>query len=896
MKGNVPFLAFNRGLVSSSMLVRVDVERMRLSAEIMENWRPRTGGSMFLRPGSEYLGNSRNDAYAKDIEFIAATDDTALIELADGKMRVRVNDVLISRVPVATAISNSSFTTSTGWSDGSTGGGTLAFGGSGLALNAVNIGGLAVCRRQITVSGGDAGKRHALTINVSRGPVTFRCGSSSGGDDYIAETALRTGEHSLAFTPVGNFHLTIQSDIDVDRIVTSCAVAAAGTMELSIPYDADDLALVDSAQSADVIFLACAGHQQRRIERRATDSWSLVRYTPDKGPFFASRSAKVRLKSAANSGNTTLTSDLPFFKAEHVGAIFRVFQGGRNQSWKLGADGAFTDAWRVNGVGADNDFSHARSGTWTGTLQLQRSYDDAKSGFIDIPSNTFTTNGSSNFTPGSSYDNVIAWYRYGFKPGNYVSGTATIDVTYRGDGGYGVCRVVGYVSPTQVNVEVLSPFYGTEFSDNWQEGIWSSKSGWPSSVVFHKGRLWWAGKGRFVGSVSDDFENFDPDFEGDAGPINRTLGAGPVDQINFMLPLGRLIVGTIGAEFSIKSNSIDEPLTPQNAQAGDPSTIGSRKGSRAIKVDNRGVMVQRAGKRAFELVFSPDSYEYEPRDLTLLSPDLTGAATIVDMAVQRQPDTRIHCWLSDGRVAMLTYEPSEEVTCWSIDREGGNGAVEGVSVLPGEEEDRVYLRVRRTINGVTRRFLQKVALESECVGGSINKQADAFVIMPAVTGTAVAGLSHLEGEEVIAWGGGRYLGAYTVSGGAITLAQAVTATDVLVGLPYEARYKSTKLAYAAAAGTALAQTKKPTLMSAICGTVHNDGLYFGRDFDNLDPLPRMYDGRAVEADEVFTSYEQRAVSFPGEWNVDSRFCLKASAPKPCELLGIVLTVQTNETL
>ncbi|TIO42985.1 MAG: hypothetical protein E5Y00_33510, partial [Mesorhizobium sp.] len=124
-KINAPLLAFNRGLVTTAALTRVDVDRIRLSAEQMENWLPKTAGAMSLRPGFGYLGASRNNAFAIDIPFVAATNDTALIEFADGKMRVRVNDVLISRVSVATTISNSTFASSTGWTDASANGGTL---------------------------------------------------------------------------------------------------------------------------------------------------------------------------------------------------------------------------------------------------------------------------------------------------------------------------------------------------------------------------------------------------------------------------------------------------------------------------------------------------------------------------------------------------------------------------------------------------------------------------------------------------------------------------------------------------------------------------------------------------------------------------------------------------
>ncbi|WP_292530134.1 hypothetical protein, partial [Mesorhizobium sp.] len=258
---------------------------------------------------------------------------------------------LISRVVVATTISNSAFATSASWTDGSTSGGTLTFGGSGLILNAVNVGGLALCRRQIAVAGGDLNKEHALSISVTRGPVTFRCGSTSGGDEYIPETTLRTGAHSLAFTPTGDFHVQFQSDLDIDKIVASCQVASSGTMELDIPYVAADLPFVRWDQSADVLFLACDGYQQRRIERRGTGtSWSIALYQPETGPFFGARSAKVKLKVASTNGNTTLTADKPFFKSTHVGAIFRLFNEGVDQTFKLGAGGAYTEPFRVTGV------------------------------------------------------------------------------------------------------------------------------------------------------------------------------------------------------------------------------------------------------------------------------------------------------------------------------------------------------------------------------------------------------------------------------------------------------------------------------------------------------------------------------------------------------------------
>ena len=303
-KSNTSILAFNRGIVSRKALARIDVERIRLSAEIMENWLPKTAGSMALRPGFEFIESSRNDAFAIDVPFVAATDDTALIELGDGKMRVRVDDVLVSRVAVTTAVTTSNFASATGWTEANTGGGDCTFGGSGLTLNATNIGGLALVRQEVTCSGSNPNKRHALNINVTRGPVTFRCGSTSGGDDYIAETSCGRACIALPSRRPAIFGCS-SNPILMSTASSRVALSPApGTMELDIPWAAADLPLVRWDQSADVMFVACKGYQQRRIERRAVDSWSIVLYASRNGAVLRGALGKGQAEGLARPSAT----------------------------------------------------------------------------------------------------------------------------------------------------------------------------------------------------------------------------------------------------------------------------------------------------------------------------------------------------------------------------------------------------------------------------------------------------------------------------------------------------------------------------------------------------------------------------------------------------------------
>lgn len=1098
---NVPFLSFNRGLISPKALARVDLDRTRLSAAVMTNWLPKTQGAMRLRPGTKYLGSSLSDTGAEFIEFVASTDDTALIELTHQKMRIWVPsdtgrstgalafetpangglDVPLARPKVDTTVTISD----TGWSNTSAGGAfataavdaipamtddttsgvtissssedsfavdgatrsdwkaaddttntswsdtgldspstlpswwrvdfgasntkaitsysirahfnngdympsawtlersddgntwtaensqsgvalwavgerrTYSFGDTGTVearrywrlnftaqpnnvnmliaeiefrtgataqqvklqggkriFNATSTGALARLEKRVMVS--DTGTEHSLAITVERGPVTLRVGSSQRDDDYISETSLGTGYHNLALTPQGNFYITLQHDGLVDRIVSALSIGDSGTVELTAPWDAADLDSVRYDQSADVIYVDCDGVRPQKIERRGTGrSWSVVDYAPTNGPFLPSTSSSARMQFGFYFGNATLNSDIPFFTANHVGALIRAFHSGQDGVWRLGADEAVTDAIKVTGIndtgsGASPErrLTIAVSGTWSGSASIERSFDGPEEGFHAAAANVMgdlsaSDTGTFSRTINDPDDNVTTWYRV--RLASHSSGVAVVTKTYSGGGVTGIARVTGFNSNTSVDVEILSRISDTGVTDNWQEGQWSARRGYPTAVALHEGRLAHAARGSIFLSESDDYEGFDEDAVGDAGPISRTLGSGPVDNIRYLVSLMRLIIGTAGSELTMRSSSLDEPLTPTNSSAKAFSTQGS-SGTRALKLDTNAVFVQRSGKRVFMVQGSQSVGDYDISELTLLIPDLLDAG-VVSIAVQRQPDTRIHCVLGNGKVAILTYEPREEVLCWSMWET--DGSVERAAVLPGTGEDKVYYHVNRTINGSTKRYLERWATEAESEGDSgLSWLADcAKSYTDTGRNAALVDIAtHLIGESLVVWSDdtGSIPGVdrspdvagvqttYTPdTGGDITLS--VPVHHSVAGLPYTSDWTSTKLAYAAQAGTALAQMKRTDKIAFVLYKTHNNGLFFGNDTGNLDPLPRVTDaGATVDADKIFETFDQAAMPFPGLWDPDARIHLRAKSPRPCTVLAVIPTVQTNE--
>lgn len=890
--------ALNGGMVSPLALARTDLQRMRLTAETFENCMPRVIGPMGLRAGFKYLSSTKSDAVARQIPFIFSVDDTAIIELSDLAMRFLVDEAEVSRVSVSTSITNGDFSSGTGWTITTTGGATcdINTSSSGALYIATTVrGSTAKCERSFTVSAGDQPKEHAIRLVVTRGAVRFRLGSSSGGQEILAEAEYAEGTHSIAFTPnVGTCYVQLSAKSESAVIVDSITIESSGVLELTTPWGSNDLSSIRYEQSGDVIFIANGVHQTYRIERRGSPtSWSLVKYKFKNGPW-KGKTANVSLTPSARLGNGTLTASAPFFDAEHVGALFQLTHTQSVANVSLAGQDVYSDSVRISGVteGTARNVTYTVTGTWSGRVTVQVSYDEEET-WQNYASDTTNFTGTKNI----GADNTVVFVRLGFQAGDYTSGTATIALSTPGGGGTGIVRITGYTSSTSVSYEVVERLHYTGATEDWQESKFSDYQGWPDSVVLFEGRLWWGSDDQVAGSYSDDFTNFDVDEEGDSAPIIRSIATGPVNKVQWMLGLARLIIGTSGAESVARSSSFDEPMSPTNFSIKDASTYGSAD-LQAVKIDREGYFIQRSGKRAYILSYSVEANDYVSQELSRYNPTILDAG-VVRVAIQRNPDTRIWNVMEDGSIVLVVYEKSEDVVAFL--QITTDGDFEDVVVLPNADSDDVYAIVKRTINGVTKRYRERLAYDTQTLGNAETYLADSFIVKTLTASASVTGLSHLEGKTVVVWNltaGTPYMNGddprtFTVSGGSITLPAAITG-DVVVGIPYTGRWKSTKLAYAAQTGTAMSQKKQSLQVAPILYSTHNRAVKFGPSFDKLQVLPRVIKGKDVGASAMLADYDYDAFAIKGDWNNDSRMCMEFRSPLPGTCLGIGILMESHE--
>lgn len=313
-----------------------------------------------------------------------------------------------------------------------------------------------------------------------------------------------------------------------------------------------------------------------------------------------------------------------------------------------------------------------------------------------------------------------------------------------------------------------------------QETSWSTTRGRPRTIALHQGRLVLAGTetqpNTFWGSNLNDIYNFATGaLATDA--YEYTFTGGKQNPVQWIRSLGALFLGDARQEYSAKGQGIDTPIggdeTPYVRKLGEQ---GSQH-VQAIAVDGAILLLHRIKHdvvmMSYSLQDSPDGDSFVPSDITVL------VRHIGDMMFAKhppmywqKPDSIVFYFLENGQLAGLTFRPREEIRAWS--RTVTDGVIESGCIVPHENNDSflIYLIVRRTINGQTKRYweyFEPYATELTSRGWTSLNTDCAKVGTLLAGATTITGLSHLEAKTVDVIIGSSYIGQKTVSSSQITL-------------------------------------------------------------------------------------------------------------------------------
>lgn len=208
------------------------------------------------------------------------------------------------------------------------------------------------------------------------------------------------------------------------------------------------------------------------------------------------------------------------------------------------------------------------------------------------------------------------------------------------------------------------------------------------------------------GSRAGSFKNFSissPSQSDDA--TQHTLAGRQVNEIRHIVEVGQLIVLTSGAEW-IREGDATLPFTPSEPNLKPQTYNGSSEVAPIVIGDNL-LYIQVRGSIVRDLRYDWQTAGYTGRDLSVFAPHLLDAYTLLHWDYAQIPHSVAWAVRSDGILVALTYLREHEI--WGWHWHDTDGEFEDVCVVPEGNEDAVYVLVKRTINGATKRYLERFA-------------------------------------------------------------------------------------------------------------------------------------------------------------------------------------------
>ena len=425
--------------------------------------------------------------------------------------------------------------------------------------------------------------------------------------------------------------------------------------------------------------------------------------------------------------------------------------------------------------------------------------------FEYIPKYAFTlttTSGGHSLTPSEVDGNIT------LSAGGGSFAAADVGQYVEANDGLGRARITRFVASNEVEAIVEIPFFNTDaiasgswFIESGYEDTWSSSKGWPRTVTFHQGRLYFGGsKSRpntlFASRVARFFD-FNPGETLDDDAIEATLATDSVNAITGMFAGRDLQIFTKGGEFFISQASLD-PITPNNLVVSTATRRGSKEGIKPVGAESGTLFIQRAGKSLREFLFSDVELSYISNNISLLSSHLLRSPS--DMALRKATST------DDGDLLLLVNETDGSLATYSILR-GQNVIAPSLSTTDGDfvnvavDVDTIYFVIKRTINSTTKYYVEAF---------NDDNTTDSNVLLSGASlpgTTTVTGLSHLEGETVKVIADDLMQTNKTVSSGQITL-DSVPTTYVEIGLDFTPEIKTLPVELKLPSGNVLAQKKR----------------------------------------------------------------------------------------
>jgi len=707
-------------------------------------------------------------------------------------------------------------------------------------------------------------------------------GYSNGDHIWINDVVGMTEVNGRRFTVANKTTNTFElSGVNSSSYTTyTSGGTAAKVYEITTEYTSSQLAELQFAQSADVMYIVHPSHEPTKLTRTGHTSWSITDVDFEKGPYLDQNTTSTTLSSSATSVGTgrTLTASADLFASTDVGRLFKLGNGhgkitgftsatqvtvevlvaltsNGTKTWSLGAYSNTTGFPRAVSFfeqrliyGGSTSFPQTIWGSQSGL------YDNFDEGDADA-ADAFI------YTIAANKVNTIRWLA---PSKDLIVGTAGSE--------YKVGRPTGEpLKPDNVNIAQQTTY-----------GVYPARPIQIGNVVL------------FIQRQQKKVREFYYKFEDDAysAPdmtiLSEHITGEGITEVDFAQEPDSIY-------WAIREDGVLLGMTYQreeNVVAWHRHILGGKTGSATVTVtdyDNipvgsRIVLTKSDGTKV--TFTSETAGSSSPSETNGWRPNTNNDTTADNIftAINAHADFTVAnpaanivtiTETSPQATGFLTVETTDSTRLAATSE--SHSKAKSVASIPESGEDQVWMIVERKINGLVVQYVEYFDSSSNMdsyLTGTVNSAS-----------SNITGLDHLEGEKVQILIGDAVYPSQTVTSGAVTVSipSALSTKTINVGLGYVSTLKTLKPEFGGQAGTSQGRKKRYNevmvrFLNTVGATINDDQLPFR---SSATPM-----GQNIPE---FTG-DKRVTNLG--WDRDGQITIKQTQPLPMTILGITGTLLT----
>ena len=490
----------------------------------------------------------------------------------------------------------------------------------------------------------------------------------------------------------------------------SSAGTSARVFTLTTPYAAADLALLKFRQSNDVMHLTHRSYAPQKLSRTGAAAWTIeeVAFEPEH-PFPTGFTVTANTAGAVTVRYRVTAIDEETAEESLVGlnATSETITGATAANPVVltitghpYADGDEIHVDSVVGMVELNDRRFVVANQAANTIELKG---EDGTGYTAYSSGGNSTRTFVEIANGAvTADNTIA-----ISP--EVAGTGTYKIYKEDNGLYGLIGSTETLEFTDDNIEADL----TDGAPKWRQPF-AVSGDYPGCTALHEQRSVW-------GNTTDDplktwlsqtsqFYNMNvssPTRETDAVTLRLVTGQGNEIR-HFRSFQERLFAFTSGVVWTIKPGGDLDAITQSSKKVGVEEYLACTD-TPPLTVKSNILMVAGKQSRGFEvhsLGYRLETDLYAGSDLTILARHLFEDYTISEWAYAERPHRLVAAVRSDGKLLVMTYMQEHQVFAWTLWET--DGEFESVINVSEGQVDAFYFIIKRTINGSTVRYVEKL--------------------------------------------------------------------------------------------------------------------------------------------------------------------------------------------